>query len=240
MWNFLLSLFITFLFSTFGAIAMADTPTPPAPTPAPAPNKPDAPPTHITMTREEYDKLMAGNKKQESTPPPDDDVNEKARKEQEKRDQEQRNTKQLESAVTFNLAVDDWAKKNSDLLPKDISGILVEAHKETYETASAKSAVIKAGIIKSYFSLQDNVNNLTESHKATVEEYLRLTPKVREERAASVYENIFEPALESQRKIKRALELNRGGAISAGSDSDTAYKEKLIRLSNKSHLGKEV
>ncbi len=208
------------------------TPTPPAPTP-PAPNPLEA---QIAELREAIKKLTPGNPPA-PTPTPSDlddkvkkDAADKAKKESESAD--------LEAAMKFTLRSGDFLKENAAILPKDIADIFAQAEKEKYDSAIHKSNAVKAAIIKSYFSFEANVAVLTASQKSRLEEYLKLTNTVREERAQSVYENIFEPSLEVVKQGKKAAELNKAkNGYGSDTDAEKAYKDKLINGAKKHFLG---
>ncbi len=79
---------------------------------------------------------------------------------------------------------------------------------------------------------------LTASHKTAVADYLKLTNTGREERAPHVFENIFEPALEMMRRVKKAEDVGKtkngfGGDKSA---AENAYRDKMIAVSKKHYL----
>lgn len=184
------------------------------------------------------------SKKKTDDPPPDDedddDLNEKARKAKEAKEKDAVKTKELEGALKFNLSVADFVKSNKDLLPTEVEDVLKEAEKESYDSAFEKANAVKAGMIKAYFSVQANLDFLTASHKTQIDDYFKLTKNGREEKAAQIFENIFEPAIETMKKVKKAEELGKAsGGHSGGSKHENAYKEKLMNVSKKTHLGEK-
>lgn len=185
----------------------------------------------------EIEKLKSKPKDDPKPDPDDDDLRKKADRDRQAREEQAKETKRLEAAVQFNMSVDDFVKKNADLLPKEVSDIVARSHKETFDSAAAKANAIKSGIIQSYFSVQANVDALTSSHRAAIDEYLKLTKNGKEEKAPEVYANIFEPALETTRKVQRATEIARGRSGDANpSEASKAYKEKLIKGSRRQYL----
>lgn len=237
---------VAFLLS-FASIGRADDP-PKNPTPAnnnPPPAQSDADKLAAALRREEELKAEIERlkpKEPKEPKPDDDDLLTKNRKARESAEEMKRQTKLIESALGFNMGVDEFIKTNNDLLPNEVADIVKLAHKETYDDAQAKANSLKASIIQSYFSVQDNVNALTPSQKSALDDYLKLTKSGKEQKAAEVYENIFEPALQMARRLKKAEEVGRsrqGYAIS--SEKNTAYKDKLVQISRRTHLGeKEV
>lgn len=239
-----MKLFLNFLFLlslSIGAdIALSDTPPadkPPAETPA-APTAQE-----IAAIREENERLKTENeafkKKTDSTPPPDKDLIDKAKDLKESADKNANDTKKIEQALGFNLGVDEFVKTNADLLPAEIGNIVAVAHKETYDSAMGKAAAIKASMIQSYFSVEANREALTKSQKEGLDDYLKLTKTGKEEKATEIFTNIFEPTLETIRKIKKAEELGRSNAGFGGDDKDNAYRDRLIKNSRKSHLNEK-
>lgn len=207
-----------------------------------------------TSNPKAYESFMAmktENEKLKATPPkkddpPDDkdkdkdkDLNEKARLAKEENEKNQAKTKELETALKFNLGVADFVKNNKDILPTEVEDILKEAEKEKYDSAFEKASAVKAGMIKSFFSVQANLDLLTTSHKSQIDDYFKLTKNGREEKAAQIFENIFEPALEMVKRVKKAEELGKTSSGHGGSKQDNAYKEKLMNVSRKTHLGEK-
>lgn len=232
-----------FLFWVGADMALADGTPPPEP-----PSKNNAPTAdEIRAIREENERLKAENeglKNKKKDPEPDsddDDLRKKAKHQEQTAEDKARETKQIEEALQFNLGVDDFVKKNSDLLPKAVANIVALAHKEKYDSAISKAAAIKASVIQEYFAVQDNVDALTKNQKQTLDDYLKLTKTGKEDKAADIYANIFEPALETIRKIKKAEELGRSSAgFSSGTDADEKYKQMLMKRSREKYLGERT
>jgi len=242
MFKFFLLAFLGFLFSS--TLAFAD-PNPPPPANNNPPNptgETDATRLAAALKREEELKVELEALKNPKKPDPkdDDDLIKKARKEKEDGESLQVKTKQIERALGFNMGIDTFVKDNAELLPAEVAQIVALAHKESYDDAQSKASAIKASMIQSYFAIQANLDALTASQKTTLSDYLKLTKSGKEQKAAEVYENIFEPALEMVRKVKKAEEVGRGisgyGNPSAGS---TAYKDRLVAMSRRTHLGEK-
>lgn len=190
-------------------------------------------------------KAKGGKKKDEEENDDEDedddkDLSAKARKEREEKASKQTETKKLENALKFNLSVQQFVKDHKDILPGEIEGILKQADKETYDSAIEKANGLKSGMIKEFFAVQANLDMLTASHKSQIEDYLKLSQKGKEDKAEAVFENIFEPALETIKKVKKAEEIGKAsGGYGTGSKSENAYKEKLMNISKKTHLGEK-
>lgn len=199
---------------------------------------------HIMKTKGELEDLKkkATPPKKEDPPkendPDDEDLNDKARKAKEAQEKEGQKTKELETALKFNLGVSDFVKSHKDLLSTEVEDVIKQADKETYDSAIEKASAMKAGIVKAFFSVQANIDDLSASRKAKIEDYLKLTAKGRAEKAADVYE-IFEDAIETLKKVKKAQELGKASGGHTGSKHENAYKEKLMNVSRKTHLGEK-
>lgn len=163
------------------------------------------------------------------------DLAAKAKADQDAKDKAASESKALESALKFSLAAKDWIKNNENLLPKTIAAIVEQADKEKYENAIEKDRAIKSGIIKAYFEVQSNLDLLTDSQKSTLEDFLKLTKTGKETRAQEIYNQIFEPTLESARRQRKADQLAKGHADT--STGEEAYKKRLMERSEKHYLG---
>jgi hypothetical protein len=167
----------------------------------------------------------------------EEDLYSKAKKESDNNNKNAQDARQIEGAIRFNLGLADFVKNNKDILPSDVDGILKVAEKENYDTALAKANAVKVGIVNSFFSVQSNMELLTSAQKVQLEDFLKLTKNGKEERAGHIFENIFEPALETFKKLKKAEEVGKARqGFSSGSGVENEYKERLIKLARKTHL----
>jgi hypothetical protein len=180
----------------------------------------------------QIEQLKAGNK---PDPKPDDDLGEKARKERQATDKKNNDSKSLEAALKFNLSAKEFLKSNGSLLPKDIEDIFAVAEKEKYDSAIEKHNAILSAMVQSFFKEQSNMDLLTAAQKNHVEDYLKLTKAGKEEKAQHMFDSVFEPALELKRRVKKAEALEKGHGLP--SDTQNAYKDKLVSGSRKHWLG---
>ena len=169
----------------------------------------------------------------------DPDLGDKAKKEREAKEKSAADTKAIEAALKFALGARDWIKTNASLLPKDIAGIFDAADKETYENAVEKDAAIKSAVVQEFFKLQANLDLLTPSQKSALEDFLKLTKNGKQEKARTMYEQIFEPTFEMLKRLKKAEQLGKDGHASA-SDMETAYKNRMMNMSKKHYMGEKA
>jgi len=172
-------------------------------------------------------------------PPKDDpkDLLDKAKKDRQSEDDKKNETKTLEGALQFNMHVESLVKDNEDILPSQISDILKTAGKEKYDSAIEKANALKSAIVQSFFAIESNKEALTSSQKTKLEDYLKLTKTGKEDEAGNMYENLFEPALQTLKKLKKAEELGKQrSGFSTGNKVENDYKERLMNGSKKVHL----
>jgi hypothetical protein len=196
--------------------------------------------TELKNYKEQLAKVLKEDKKELKPEPDSTDLNNKVKADAEAKAKQEQESKSLESALTFNLTSDKFINENKNFLTKEIGDIFAVAGKEKYESPIDKANATKAAVIQSFFSLQANVDLMTNSQRSTLDDYLKLTKKGREEKAPQVFENIFEPTLEMIKKIKKAEEVSKGksGAV-GGSNIDNDYKDRLINGSRKHFLGEK-
>lgn len=209
----------------------------PAPTGGPAPVADPAPGGNVTLTKEQFDALMARLPGKETPPVEDPTLADKVRKEQSDKDTASKREKSLESAIYFTHASKDFVKNNKSLLPETIAGIFDLAEKETYESAIEKANAIKVEIVKEFFSIQANHDLLTGSQKNQLDDFLKLTKTVKQDRIENIYSMIFEPTLETLRKVEKARQLNNGGKDQT--DNEKQLADRMIKLSRKHYLGEK-
>lgn len=170
----------------------------------------------------------------------DDGLRGKARKARDADNEAKDKERHLESALQFNMQVSNFVKENKDILPAEIEDILRASEKEKYDSAFERSNAVKSAFIQSFFSVQANVDLLTAAQKRSIDEYLKLTKNGREQKAEFVFENVFEPALELLKRIKKAEEVGRArSGFSSGTGIENKYKERLIAGSKKTYLGEK-
>lgn len=156
-------------------------------------------------------------------------LDEKVKRERENAEKDKARTQELEKVLKFNLGVKTFVESNKDILPSDFPAILEAAEKEKYDTEGQKASAIRAAMVNAFFNVQANVDLLTENQKAELENFQKLTKNGREEKSGSVYLNVFEPALEMLKRVKKAEELGRGRAGLVTPDkAEEAYKQRLI------------
>ena len=146
-------------------------------------------------------------------------------------------SKQIETALKFELQAKDWLKTNESLLPKTISGIFEAANKQVFGSAIEKTDAIKVGIVSEFFALQENLDLLTESQKMTLEDFKKLTNTDKQQRVAGIYDSVFEPTFEMIKRVKRAEQVQKG--LGNPSNSEQAHKLKMQAVSRKQYLGEK-
>lgn len=237
--KFFFNMLFALVLSVFANKAFADGTTPPPTTP-PA-GETDAQKLAAALTREEELKAeLAKLKKGEKPAGGDDDEDKltaKSRQDREEKDRKAKDVKEVERAVNFNLTIDEFAKANKSFLPETIDGILQQAKKETYDSAHDKANALKSAILSNYFAVQANMDSLTPSHKAQIDRWKTLAVREREAASADLYENVFEPAIDTLRRIEKAQEVARArSGLANPSSGNTAYKDRLVAESRKHHL----
>jgi hypothetical protein len=191
-------------------------------------------------SKTELEKLRAAGTKPAPGTKEEDDLREKARKEKEASEELTTKTKRMEGAIKFNMGIAEFVKTNKDILPEEIQQILKTAANEKYDTEVDRAAAVKAGIIQAFFSIAKNEEALTTNQREALKQYLSLTKKAKEEKAPDVYENIFEPAIETLKKIRKAEELAKGSSgHTVGTNADQQYKDKLVKASRETYLGEK-
>jgi len=192
-----------------------------------------------------YDSYMAMKgdlDKLKATPPPKndppqndpDDLAKKAALQREADEKRAAGEKQLEGAINFLVSAPEWVKTNASLLPKGIDGILTQAEKENYGSKVEKANAIKVGIISEFFAVQANVDSLTNAQKVALEDFKKLTKDKKQEQAQQIFDQIFEPAFEGLKKVKRAELVAKG--FKDESTGEQAYRDRLVKGARKHFL----
>lgn len=189
--------------------------------------------------KKKFEQFEADKNKKKDPPVDDSDLADKAAKEKAAKEKTAADTKNMEAALTFSLGAKDWLKTNASILPKDIQGIFDAADKEKYENAIEKNGAIKSALVQEFFKLQSNLDLLTSSQKSALEDFLKLTKNAKQERAQSMYDQIFEPTFEMLKRLEKAKQLRSDGHTD-GTSSDQAYKDRMMKLSRQHYLGEKA
>lgn len=166
----------------------------------------------------------------------DDDLAEKARKEREAKEKQGADTAKLEKAIRFTTGMADFIKTNATLLPKSLEGILAQAEKEKYENAMDKAAAVQVALVSEFFSVQSNLDLLTESQKNALAEFQALTKNVKQERVQNVYDMIFEPAFATLKAVTKAKQVREGEVDPA--NEKAAYAKRIADMSKNKFIKK--
>lgn len=178
--------------------------------------------------------LEKATKKNDPPPADPDDLAKKAALQREADEKKAREEKHLESSINFLVSAPEWVKTNVALLPKSIEGILAAAEKENYNSKTEKANAIKVGIISEFFSVQSNVDGLTNAQKVALEDFKKLTKDKKQEQAQQIYDQIFEPAFEGLKKIKRAEQVAKG--YKDETPGEHSYRDRLVKGARKHFL----
>lgn len=128
-------------------------------------------------------------------------------------------------------------KENASLLPAEVASIFEQANKEKYADAIEKDSTIKSNLIQSFFAVQANLDLLTGSQKAALDDFLKLTKTGKQDKAQSTYDMIFEPAFETLKRVKKAEALSKGFGQADSTQDD--YKNRIMKGSMKHYLGEK-
>lgn len=199
--------------------------------------KPDPKDDIIKALTARLDAIEAKGKEKPEPKPDDADLARKAQLKREEDDKRQQYEKGLETAIRFTSGAREWSKTNATLLPKSIAGILDQADKEVYGSTIEKDAAIKVGIVSEFFAEQANMDLLTSSQKSVLEDFKKLTKTDKQQRAAQIYDSIFEPVFEAKKREARAAMVNRDH--SNQTSTEKAYAERLTKLSRQHYLGEK-
>lgn len=233
---------LVLIFVMFSPLAFGDTPPANPPQNPPANPAPEVKGNMVTLSKEEYDRLMSGKKPPTPKDPPpnpkDDPILTQVELDNRNKEKAKDQERQMEGALNFILSSDKFIKENETVLPKNVSEIFAAAAKEKYDSKLDQANAIKAALVKSFFDVQANLDELTPNQKEQVQDYLKLSPQARQEQAAAIYNNIFEPTLAAMKRIKKAEQLAKAGSGAIdGTDSDKAFRDRMIKGANAHYLG---
>lgn len=164
----------------------------------------------------------------------DEDLAAKAKREREAKEKNEAESKTLSTAIKYNMQVADWAKTNATLLPQSVEGLIAQAEKQNYGTEIEKANAIKVGVVQEFFAQQANLDLLTDSQKATLDQFKALTNTEKVQRVAKFFDDVFEPTFLALKRIKKQDQLAKGHG--AQSDSETKHVEKMKAFAKKHHL----
>ena len=185
----------------------------------------------------ELEKKLSELIKPAEKPIEDKSLDEKVKLDKETKQKEDHDVKKLEDAISFNLTHESFLKANEGILPEDAQEIFNQAAKENYSSAIQKSNAIKSALVQSFFSQQSNLDMLTASQRQTIENHFKLTKNAKEEKAQEIFQSIFEPCIETIKRVKKAEEIAKANkGYDTGSDLEKQYEKMLFEKSSKHYL----
>ena len=195
--------------------------------------------------KDKADAEAAEKKKKEAegknTDPDDEnDLRNKVSKDKKTAEEKAAEARSIENNLKFNMGISQFVKENADLLPTEVPEILKVADKEKYDNSADQANAIRVAILQSYFSVEDNLSVLTPTQKTQLDDFLKLTKNGKEQKAESIYVNLFEPALATMKRVKKAEELGKSRSGLLGNDKvQDGYKDRLMKTSQEAYLGKK-
>jgi len=90
-------------------------------------------------------------------------------------------------------------------------------------------------VVSEVFAVQTNNDLLTACLIIELDDYLKSTKNGKQDRVENVYAMIFEPTLETLRKVEKAKQLNTG--TKNQSDAEKQLADKMMKASKKHYLG---
>lgn len=184
----------------------------------------------IKAMRAEVAALKAAPKPKGPEGDPTLDEIQRGKKAQEKQQADQ---ERVITAAKFNMRFETFLKEYAGVLPPSANEIPKVATVEKHPNELDRSAAIKSALMISFFAEEKNLDLLTESQKAKWKQYTSLGTVGRGEEAASIYEVVFEPAVNQARATRQAQIKSKEDPSSKGSsDSDIIMRkvhEKQLR-----------
>lgn len=179
--------------------------------------------TYITLTQEQFNQLF--NKKNDENNSGTLNEAKNALKD-EQSNQESR--AEMEQAIKFNLAADDYIKQNKEILPEEAQKIIEVVNAKKFSSEAEKAQEIKKTLIQSFIQFEENIKNLPGSIKAQVDLFNQLTEREKSRRAGDFW-GIVEVGIECKKLARKAEILQNNGGYS--SEGNNAFEERFLKMS---------
>lgn len=179
--------------------------------------------TYITLTQEQFNQLF--NKKNDENNSGTLNEAKNALKD-EQSNQESR--AEMEQAIKFNLAADDYIKQNKEILPEEAQKIIEVVNAKKFSSEAEKAQEIKKTLIQSFIQFEENIKNLPGSIKAQVDLFNQLTEREKSRRAGDFW-GIVEVGVECKKLARKAEILQNNGGYS--SEGNNAFEERFLKMS---------
>lgn len=175
------------------------------------------------------------SKQGETKDPEKDNKEEKGLLEEAKKNLETKNNKEnaqadIESALSFNMKISDFAEKYKEILPASVKSVIDTANGKTYSSAVAKADEMRKAIIESYLEVQANIDCLPDGMKAKANAFKALTEDAKKVNSGQYWE-IVEVGAELQTSKKRAEAVNRANGNNNGQEN--AFRARFLSLGDK-------
>ncbi|MDR0675554.1 MAG: hypothetical protein LBF97_00740 [Elusimicrobiota bacterium] len=162
----------------------------------------------------------------------DDDVIKKVQAEELRKIEEQKKTDRLQRTIKFNLSIDNFVETNKEFLPELTPKILQEIKNKNYSNEEELKKQIQKNLLVSFFSIQENIDVLSENKKPKILEYKALAEDEKEKQS-DIYWELLEDVVDKRQAIRKAEEVKKanGGYINTDSDKKK-YDDKVFGLKN--------
>jgi hypothetical protein len=177
---------------------------------------------------EEYKKNNPPKSKED-----DPTILEAARKKEGEEADRKAKEKAISEAAKFSVSIRDIIAGGEEFFPKEIAGIMEVNAKKPYDSEIDKANDLRATIIESVFSVQKNLDLLSEVAREKINVFLSLSQKKREDKAHEHWEYVL-TALDTYKrvsKLERAQKTRSG--LASPSDAQEAYDKKILGLRDK-------
>lgn len=170
-------------------------------------------------------------KKDEETKQEGKELLDEAKKKMEGDTQKQADQSNIESALRFQMKIEQFAEDYKAILPSSVKSIIETANAKDYSTAIAKANDIRKAIIDAYLEVQANIDGLPETLKAKAKTYKTLTEEAKKEKSASFWE-VVELGAEMAKAKARAKAINIANGSGNG-EEENAFRGKFLSLGDK-------
>lgn len=167
--------------------------------------------------------------KKEDDPSVLEAIRKKEQEDREKSDKEKRILEGAKFIATFDKLIAD----GGEFFPKEVSVAVEVVNKRKYDDEISRADDLRASIIESVFSVQKNLDLLTELGKQKVNDFLALSQTAKQKNSEAIWEYVLN-ALDTYKRVEkqtRTEAARRGLATPSGATE--AYEKKIFGLRNK-------
>ncbi len=143
----------------------------------------------------------------------------------------QNNQSEMESAIKFNMGLDDFVENFKAVLPETTKAIIAEVNKKNYTTEVVKANTIRASLIEAFIAIKQNLEILPQTMKEKAMRFNSLTEDEKQKQSSSFWD-VVEVGATHRQLMGKAQALQKANGTNADG-GESAHRARFLSLGDR-------